>query len=235
MTLYYPFTIVVSVLIASPAATISNSTGHGIFGNMMETIAGWIADFGYPSIFAAALLENLIPPIPSELVFPLAGFSAQINNLGMIAAIGMAIVGALGSTVGAIIIYFISQKIGQAAITRIGKRYRILSESDVEKAELWFEKHGGLAVFLGRMAPGIRELISIPAGIAEMNIIKFIFFTFIGSCIWSLLLTLIGFYGGEAWIRFYGNHSLLFDIIGISLILVLITIIIVRYFKGRQS
>jgi membrane protein DedA with SNARE-associated domain len=210
-------------------------TGHGIFGNMIEIISGWIANYGYPSVFAAALLENLFPPIPSELVFPLIGFSAQTNDLGMAGAIGMAIVGAVGSTVGAIIIYFIALKIGLPTITRIGKRHHLLSESDLKKTEAWFVRHGELAVFLGRMAPGIRELISIPAGIAEMNIVRFTFFTFIGSCIWSLFLTLVGFFIGDAWIRFYGNYSQVFDIVGITLILVIIAIVAIKYFKGKQK
>jgi membrane protein DedA with SNARE-associated domain len=210
-------------------------TGHGIFGNMIEIISGWIANYGYPAVFAAALLENLFPPIPSELVFPLIGFSAQTNDLGIAGAIGMAIVGAVGSTVGAIIIYFIALKIGLPTITRIGKRYHLLSESDLKKTETWFVRHGELAVFLGRMAPGIRELISIPAGIAEMNIVRFTFFTFIGSCIWSLFLTLVGFFIGDAWIRFYGNYSQIFDIVGITLILVIIAIVAIKYYKGKQK
>ena len=235
MILSYFFPIILSELIVASPNTISNMTGHGIFGNMIEIISGWIANYGYPAVFAAALLENLFPPIPSELVFPLIGFSAQTNDLGMAGAIGMAIVGAVGSTVGAIIIYFIALKIGLPTITRIGKRYHLLSESDLKKTETWFVRHGELAVFLGRMAPGIRELISIPAGIAEMNIVRFTFFTFIGSCIWSLFLTLIGFFIGDAWIRFYGNYSQVFDIVGITLILVIIAIVAMKYYKGKQK
>ncbi len=202
---------------------------------MIELITGWITNYGYPSVFAAALLENLFPPIPSELVFPLVGFSAQTNDLGIAGAIGMALIGAVGSTVGAIIIYYIALKIGLPAITRIGKRYHLISESDIKKTETWFVRHGELAVFLGRMAPGIRELISIPAGIAEMNIVRFTFFTFIGSCVWSLFLTLIGFFIGDAWIRFYGDYSQIFDIAGITLILVIVAIVALRYYKGRQE
>lgn len=235
MILSYFFPIILSELIVASPNTISNMTGHGIFGNMIEIISGWIANYGYPSVFAAALLENLFPPIPSELVFPLIGFSAQTNDLGIAGAIGMAIVGAVGSTVGAIIIYFIALKIGLPTITRIGKRYHLLSESDLKKTETWFVRHGELAVFLGRMAPGIRELISIPAGIAEMNIVRFTFFTFIGSCIWSIFLTLVGFFIGDAWIRFYGNYSQVFDIVGITLILVIIAIVAIKYYKGKQK
>jgi membrane protein DedA with SNARE-associated domain len=208
---------------------------HGIFGGMIELITDWIANYGYPSVFAAALLENLFPPIPSELVFPLIGFTAQTNDLGIAEVIGMAIIGAVGSTVGAIIIYYIALKLGLPAITRIGKRYHLISESDIKKTETWFARHGELAVFLGRMAPGIRELISIPAGIAGMNILKFTFFTFIGSSVWSIILTLIGFFIGDAWIRFYGDYSQVFDITGISLILAIGAILALRYYKKKRN
>jgi membrane protein DedA with SNARE-associated domain len=222
------------LLVSSPIIT-SNSEGNGIFGNIIETITGWIANFGYPAMFAAALLENLIPPIPSELIFPLAGFAAHINDLGIFTAVGMAIVGALGSTVGALIIYYAALVIGEPAILKIGKKYHILSESDIVKTRSWFDKYGELAILLGRMAPGIRELISIPAGIAEMNIVRFTLFTFIGSCIWSLVLTLIGFFIGDIWIRFYGNYSNIFDIVGITLVLVTVGLISLKYYKARKK
>lgn len=235
MFLFYLFPLILSKLVFASSNTVSNTSDHDIFGNMIELITDWIANYGYPSVFAAALLENLFPPIPSELVFPLIGFSAQTNNLGIGGAIGMALIGAIGSTVGAIIIYYIALKIGLPAITRIGKRYHLISESDIKKTETWFARHGELAVFLGRMAPGIRELISIPAGIAEMNVVRFTFFTFMGSCVWSLFLTLIGFYVGDAWIRFYDDYSQVFDVAGITLILAIVAIVALRYYKGRQQ
>ena len=202
---------------------------------MIETTADWIANFGYPAIFAAPLLENLVPPIPSELIFPLAGFTAYIKNLGIGGVVGMSFAGALGSTVGALLIYYVALIIGEHAILKIGKRYHLLSEQDILKTKSWFENHGTLAVFLGRMAPGIRELISIPAGVAKMNIIKFTIWTFVGSFIWSLLLTLIGFFMGEAWIIFYDKYSRLFDIVGIILILVAVTVIILKYYRIRSQ
>lgn len=231
----YLFPIIISQLVFASIDTASNTADHGILGNMIELISGWIENYGYPSVFAAALLENLFPPIPSELVFPLIGFSAQTNNLGIAGAIGMAIIGAVGSTVGALIIYCVALKIGLPTITRIGKRYHLFTESDIKKTESWFVRHGELAVFLGRMAPGIRELISIPAGIAKMNIFRFTFFTFIGSCVWSLFLTLIGFFVGDAWIKFYGDYSQVFDIVGITLIIAIVIIVVLRYYKGRQK
>ena len=233
MLLSYLFPIILLKLGIASLNTTSHMGDPGFFGNIIELITSWIAEYGYPSVFAVALLENLFPPIPSELVFPLIGLSAQTNDLGIAGAIEMAIIGAVGSTVGAIMIYYIALKIGLPTITRIGKRYHLISESDIKKTEKWFAQHGELAVFLGRMAPGIRELISIPAGIAEMNIVRFTFFTFIGSCVWSLLLTLVGFFIGDAWIRFYGDYSQVFDILGVMLIIVIVAIIIIRHYRGR--
>jgi membrane protein DedA with SNARE-associated domain len=111
----------------------------------------------------------------------------------------------------------------------------LLTESDILKAKSWFENHGALAVLLGRMAPRIRELISIPAGIAKMNIIKFVICTFVGSCIWSLLLVLIGFFMGEAWIRFYHDYSNIFDFAAIMFILVAVGVIVIKYYRLRKN
>ena len=138
----------------------------------------------------------MFPPIPSEVIFPLAGFIAQSNGLGLGGAIGMgARPGAVGSTFGAILIYFIALKIGRPAILRVGK-YMLFDETSLQKAESSFTKHGVLAVFVCRMAPGLREIISIPAGLGRMNVPKFIIFTFLGSLIWSICLTVAGFYLG---------------------------------------
>ena len=139
-------------------------------GDIVNTTTTWIADYGYAGVFSAALLENLFPPIPSELIFPLAGFTAYSKNLGLIeGALGMATMGAAGSTVGAIIIYYVSMRIGRPVIIKYG-RYVGIGKREIEKTEAWFERHGQAAVFFGRMAPGIREIVSIPAGIQRMKL-----------------------------------------------------------------
>jgi membrane protein DedA with SNARE-associated domain len=199
------------------------------FNGITDTVTSWIVDFGYPAVFAAALIENLFPPIPSEVIFPLVGFVAYSESLGIGHAIGMGITGALGSTVGAIIIYFLSLKIGKSAIIKLG-RYIHIKESSLQKSELWFEKHGAIAVFVGRMAPGLREIISIPAGIAKMNLFKFILFTFAGSIVWSLALTLTGFYLGEAWSRFSEEISSILGVLAIIIIVAIVSIIVLRYY-----
>jgi membrane protein DedA with SNARE-associated domain len=174
----------------------------------------------------------IFPPIPSEVIFPLVGFTAQSRGLGLENAIGMATVGALGSTAGAVLIYFISGKVGRAAIARFGKRVRI-GEHDIEKAENWFEKYGPIAVFTGRMMPGVREIISIPAGIARMNFAKFVGYTFAGSVLWSIILTLAGYYLGEAWSKFSEQVSSVFTIVTLIVIAILI-VGIIYWYKARK-
>lgn len=194
----------------------------GILSGILDAITGLIAEYGYPAVFAAAFLEVIFPPVPSEVIFPLVGFTAQNRGLGLENAIGMASVGALGSTAGAILIYFVSAKVGRMAIVRFGKRVRI-SEQEIEKAESWFEKYGSIAVFTARMIPGIREIISIPAGIGQMNFAKFVGYTFAGSLLWCIILTLTGYYLGEAWSKFSEQASSTFTIITIILIAAIIT------------
>src|ERR671910_2439840 len=150
-----------SVIFAS-TVLIQDSGKDSVFDTVTAAVSSWIAEFGYPAIFVAALLENLFPPIPSEVIFPLVGFVAYHNNLGIIHAIAMGLVGALGSTVGAIVIYYIAQRIGKPAILRFGKFVGV-GEKGLLKAESWFQRYGVIAVFSGRMAPAVRELISIPA------------------------------------------------------------------------
>jgi membrane protein DedA with SNARE-associated domain len=202
--------------------------------NMVDTLTAWIKDYGYPALFVAALVETVIPIIPSELVFPLAGFTAYDRQMGVGHAVGMAASGALGSTVGAIAIYYASLKAGKAVILRYGKHVRI-GTKEIEKAEKWFEKHGELAVFLGRMAPGVREMISIPAGISKMNITKFIIFTFAGSLIWSIALSLAGYYGGEAWSQLSERLSSILTTVAAIMVVGIIAFIVIKWFRGHRS
>jgi membrane protein DedA with SNARE-associated domain len=203
----------VAILVAMASA--------GILSGILDAITGIIVEYGYPAVFAAAFLEVIFPPIPSEVIFPLVGFTVQSRGLGLANAIGMGTVGALGSTAGAVVIYFISAKVGRAAIARFGKRVRI-SEQEIEKAERWFEKYGSIAVFTARMIPGIREIISIPAGIGQMNIVKFVGYTFAGSLVWCIILTFAGYYLGQAWSKFSEQASSAFSIVTFIVIAVII-------------
>jgi membrane protein DedA with SNARE-associated domain len=206
----------------------------GIFSGIVDAISTLIGEYGYPAVFAAAFLEVIFPPIPSEVIFPLVGFIAQNRGLGLENTIGMATVGALGSTVGAILIFLVSARVGRTAILHFGKRVRI-SEQEIEKAERWFERYGSVAVFTARMIPGIREIISIPAGISRMNIAKFVGYTFAGSLLWCIILTLVGYYLGEAWRNFSDQLSSAFTIITIILVAAAIAVAGFWYSRRRRT
>ncbi|MFL6511553.1 MAG: DedA family protein [Nitrososphaera sp.] len=206
----------------------------GFLSGIIDAITGLIGQYGYPAVFAAAFLEVIFPPIPSEVIFPLVGFTVQSRGLGLESVLGMATMGALGSTAGAVLIYFVSAKVGRMAIMRFGKRVRI-SEQEIEKAEKWFERYGSIAVLTARMIPGVREIISIPAGIGQMNLVKFMVYTFAGSLLWCIILTLAGFYLGEAWSKFSEQASSAFTIISLILIAAIIAGVVFWYSRRKRA
>jgi len=161
----------------------------------------WISQFLgehlYEGIFLASLLETIVPPIPTLAVFPTAGFLAYQQGIPLIELIPMIILGSIGATIGTSIIYLIALKLGRVVLLRY-LRYVKVSEKKLQRVEIWFEKYGDKAVFLGRMVPVMREMISVPAGLLKMKIPKFIFYTFTGSCVWSAGTILSGYYFGEA-------------------------------------
>ncbi|HEX7141941.1 MAG TPA: DedA family protein, partial [Nitrososphaeraceae archaeon] len=198
-----------------------------------NSVTNLIYNLGYFGIFIAAFIETIFPIIPSELIFPLAGYVVHSQGLGIEHVIIFGLAGSLGSTLGAIIIYFLALKLGRRIVLKIGK-YILISESKLEKSEVWFQKYGKVAVLLGRLAPGVRELISIPAGLSRMNFVEFTFFTFIGSFLWSLSLTMIGYYLGNAWDKFSLESSKAFHIISLTIILSLAVILLYKFFKKRK-
>ena len=171
--------------------------------SIVEWVVSLISQYLYGGVFVAALLETVFPPIPSEAIFPLAGYVASQNNLSFVYAIGLGIVGSAGSTLGALLIYFIALKLGREGLARYLKYARITDEH-LKKVDRWFAHHGEKVVFFGRMIPGIRELVSIPAGFLKMKMTKFLIFTFAGSCVWGISLTLAGYYFGVASLNFFG-------------------------------
>jgi membrane protein DedA with SNARE-associated domain len=162
------------------------------------------------------------------------GFVAFHNNLGMVHAIAMGLVGALGSTLGAIVIYYLALRVGKPAILRFGKFVGV-GEKGLLKAESWFQRYGVIAVFTGRMAPAVRELISIPAGIGRMNLLKFVLFTFAGSAIWSVTLTLLGYFLGDAWRVMANQLSNVLSIVVLIIIATVISVFGLKYYKNRSD
>lgn len=166
----------------------------------METwITSIMADFGYIGIFLLIMIENLFPPIPSEIILTFGGFMTTVSSLNVVMVI---IVATLGSFVGAILLYKVASYFGKERLTHIVLKYgRVLrlKESDIERAESFFLKYGSWAVFLCRMIPLIRSLISIPAGMTKMKMSRFLILTTAGSLLWNTVLIGLGALLGESW------------------------------------
>lgn len=167
----------------------------------LEQFLAWITDLLgnhlYEGVFLAALIETVVPPVPTLAVFPTVGFIASQNGILPEGLIPLILLGATGATLGYTAIYAVALKLGRTVMLRYLNRFRI-SEEKLHKVEMWFEKHGDKAVFACRVVPVMRELISIPAGLLRMKIVKFVAYTYAGSIVWACVTILAGYYFGEA-------------------------------------
>ena len=170
--------------------------------SLIEFVTALMADYLYVGVFLAAIIETVIPPIPTMVVFPTAGFIASQNGLELPELILLGIVGGLGASIGSTIIYLIALKLGRTALLRYLKYVKV-SDKKLTKVECWFQKYGDKAVLFGRMMPVFREMISIPAGLLKMTLPKFLAYTVLGSCGWSITLIFIGYYFGIASLEFW--------------------------------
>lgn len=164
---------------------------------MIHTLVQWLLDtigaMGYPGILLLMAMESSIIPVPSELVMPPAGYLAYLGQMNMAVAI---LCGTAGSLIGAYINYFVSHYLGRPLILKYGK-YVLIPPDKFVRVERFFLQHGEISTFIGRLLPVIRHLISIPAGVAGMNHVKFSLYTLLGAGIWCTILTLIGYFIGE--------------------------------------
>ncbi|WP_181771827.1 DedA family protein [Amycolatopsis pittospori] len=168
--------------------------------DQMSGLAGWAVSLmdslGGPGAAIIVGLDNLFPPIPSELVLPLAGFSASQGTFTLVEALVWT---TFGSVAGAIIVYYLGMLLGRDRTRRWMAKIPLVKTSDFDKTEAWFQKHGAKAVFLGRMVPIFRSLISLPAGIERMPFWRFLTLTTVGSLIWNTVFVLAGYGLGESW------------------------------------
>ncbi|MFZ5366379.1 MAG: DedA family protein [Patescibacteria group bacterium] len=170
---------------------------------MIEQIASWITSsvstIGYPAIFILMTLESALIPIPSEVTMPFAGFLVGLGKMNFLAVV---LVGGLGNLVGSLAVYALGfwgqEKVVRRAVRSYGK-YLLINLEEVDQAERWFRAHGGKIAFFSRLLPIVRTFISLPAGIAKMNVIKFSLYTLTGSLIWSAFLTRLGVALGQNW------------------------------------
>jgi membrane protein DedA with SNARE-associated domain len=160
---------------------------------MSEWIIGVIEQSGYWGIALLMLLENVFPPIPSELVLPFAGYvaaSGQLNPVGVLVA------AVIGSLLGALPWYWAGRKLGHGGLRRFAQRHGrllTLAPEDIDRAEEWFKRHGRASVGFGRLVPAVRSVISMPAGVGRMPVPSFVLWSLIGTTIWSALLLGVGF------------------------------------------
>lgn len=185
---------------------------------------------GAPGVGIAILLENLFPPIPSEVVLPLAGFTISQGTLTFWPTFIWSVAGSL---IGAWLLYGIGAWLGADRLRRIADWMWLVEPEDVDKALNWFDKYGPASVFFGRFIPGVRSLISIPAGIDRMNPVKFTLWTTVGSAGWNALLILLGIWLGDRYYlveKYVGEYS---NVVYVLLILIVVAVII--YLFRRQQ
>lgn len=160
---------------------------------LAEDLVDLIFDWGYLGIFLLMTVESSFIPFPSEIVLIPAGYLASKGEMSM----GMIMFSALGgSMVGAFINYYLALTLGRKILSKYGK-YFFIKENALKKMDSYFEKHGHISTFIGRLIPGIRQLISIPAGLSRMNLAVFSIYTALGAGIWALILVMLGYFIGE--------------------------------------
>ena len=172
---------------------------------MLSSLAQWVQDvieqLGYLGVALLVVLENVFPPIPSEIVLPFAGFVAQQGSYSVVL---MILAATVGSVIGALIMYWIAAVIGDErlhAFTRKFGKWVQIREADLTRAEEWFDRHAMSAVLVGRCVPLIRSVVSIPAGFRRMKLVPYIAYTFLGSLVWNIALVGAGAVLGENWER----------------------------------
>jgi membrane protein DedA with SNARE-associated domain len=168
----------------------------------MGGLTGWVASviesLGEPGVGLLVALESLVPPIPSEVVLSLAGYLASAGRVSLVLVL---IAATVGSMLGALALYWLGQVVGEDRLRRWIDRIPLVDADDLDKADRWFERHQNAAVLLGRCAPVVRSLVSIPAGANRMPLGRFTAFTAIGSGAWNALLIGAGYLLGSRWQR----------------------------------
>lgn len=218
---------------------------------MLGDLANWVQDvinqFGYLGVALLVVIENVFPPIPSEIVLPFAGFVAQQGASAVNATadaaqsdttvVGMMIAATVGSVVGALILYFVSAAIGperlRGFVERFGKWFGV-KRSDLVRAEEWFDRRSSAAVLVGRCVPLIRSIVSIPAGFRRMKLTSFVVLTAIGSAVWNIALIGAGAVLGDQWER-VGEYVGVFQWLVIAAVLLVLVRFVVLRLKNRRQ
>jgi membrane protein DedA with SNARE-associated domain len=197
----------------------------------VATIGEWVRQLvtagGYPALGVLVFLENLFPPIPSEVILPLAGFYVSSGELTFIGAV---LAATAGSVAGALVIYGLARFGGRALLLRHGRWLRI-RESDLDRADDWFDRHGAIVVLVGRLVPGARSLVSIPAGLSEMPLGRFVALTALGSTLWNAALVGAGWGLGRSYEKVGG----IVGPVGTGVTVAIIAAVLVVWWRRRRK
>jgi membrane protein DedA with SNARE-associated domain len=182
---------------------------------IVEVITSIITTMSYPGIFFLMILESALIPIPSEIIMPFSGFLASTGKLNYI---GVVLAGSFGNLVGSILTYYLGINVGRKVILKYGK-YIFFKKEHLELTENLFNKYGDRVSFVGRLLPGIRTYVSLPAGIGKTKFTKFVIYTLAGSLIWNSMLTYVGMKLGSNW-KNIDKYSIYLDIAAVLAIAV---------------
>lgn len=202
----------------------------------MDGVISWVVGLMYrigaPGVGIAIAIETVFPPIPSELILPLAGFTASRGYYTLFAAILWA---TLGSLAGGWVLYYLGRAWGAERLGNLAERTPLLERRDVERAGGWFDRHGPSSVLIGRFVPGVRSFVSIPAGIARMNIFAFSLYTGVGSAVFNAVLILVGHELGSRYQLVQPYIDTIALVVGVLLALVIVVAVIrrVRHRRAR--
>lgn len=212
---------------AAPPA--SGELTEGLSG-VARWAVGLMESLGGPGAALVVGLDNLFPPLPSELVLPLAGFAAGRGVFGFGAAVFWT---TFGSVAGAVVVYLLGRRLGHDRTRRLVSRLPLVGTAGFDRSAAWFARHGGKAVFLGRMVPVFRSLVSVPAGVGRMPFGRFLLFTTAGSLIWNTGLVGAGYLLGEHWPR-AERYAAIFQYAVFAGIAVAAGVFVVRRVRARR-
>ncbi|MFI9123213.1 DedA family protein [Streptomyces bikiniensis] len=216
-------------------ASFAHSTPLALTGEPAGGVAGWAAGLvdamGGPGAGLAIALENLFPPLPSEIILPLTGFAAGQGVLSLASALFWT---TLGSVAGAVALYWIGALFGRERMHALWARLPLVKASDLVRTEEWFARHGTKAVFFGRMVPIFRSLISVPAGVERMPTARFVVLTTLGSLVWNGVLVMAGYWLGERWDLVEGYVGVLSKGV-LALVLVAVAAYLAVRLRGRAG
>lgn len=202
---------------------------------MQEIILSIMGKYGYIGVFLLIMIENIFPPIPSEVILLFGGFMTTYTKLSIL---GMTISSTIGSLLGAIILYYIGKIFNKDRLKKIisGKVGKILRlrVNDIDNADRWFDNKGNKTVFFCRFIPLVRSLISIPAGMSEMPMFKFLLYTLFGSLIWNTVLIIVGSIVGENWVRIVSILDTYSHIVVVTLFIIVVLCIYLFYKKRSK-